>query len=249
MELYVEEGVLAGQVFYLERDVAVFGRGGETAGERIALPEQSVSRQHMRLQRGSQGWVLVDLGSTNGTYLNGQRIREQEPYLLREGDRVALGGMVMVVGPPTGSEPEPEYEEVPEHRSHPALLIGGALLLVVILVGIVIALVVLLQPKKPTETATPVPQMEQLMTALPVPTEMQDLATAVLPLITDLPLPLFGPRQTATPEASVPGGQSFVTSDSLAHHRGATSVGKAGSMAPTPELPPVVAVDSAVMDP
>jgi pSer/pThr/pTyr-binding forkhead associated (FHA) protein len=235
MELFVEEGVLAGQVFHLDQDVAVFGRGGETAGERVALPEQSVSRQHMRLQRGPQGWMLVDLGSTNGTYLNGQRIREQEPYLVRPGDRVALGGMVLVVQQIESLEPGPEEEQVPQRRPHPALLIGGALLLVVVLVGIVIALVVLLQPKKATETATPAPQIEQIMTALPVPTELQDMATAVLPLITDLPLPLFGPRETATPEASLPGGQSLVSSGVLAQQRGATPLREAGLVAVTPE--------------
>ncbi len=235
MELYVEEGVLAGQVFHLEQGAAVFGRGGETAGERIALPEQSVSRQHMRLQREPQGWMLVDLGSTNGTYLNGQRVREQEPYLLSQGDKVALGGMVMVVRQTEAAPPAPEFEQVPEQRPHPALLIGGAVLLVVILVGIVVALVVLLQPKKTEVTATPAPQMEQIMTALPVPTEMQDLATAVLPLITDLPLPLFGPRETATPEASLPGGQLLVRSDTLAHQLGAAPQGAAGPVALTAE--------------
>jgi hypothetical protein len=225
MELYVEEGVLAGQVIHLERDVAVFGRGGETAGERIALPEQSVSRQHMRLQRGPQGWMVVDLGSTNGTYLNGQRIREQEPYPLRQGDKVALGGMVMVVGPTGATEPEPEFEEESDKRPHPALLVGGALLLVVILVGFVIALVLLLQPKRVEETATPAPQMEQIMTALPIPTEVQELATAVLPLLTELPLPLFGPTETATPEASLPGGQLLVNSVTLAHQLGTAPKG------------------------
>jgi hypothetical protein len=235
MELFIEEGVLAGQIFHLEQNVAVFGRGGQTEGERIALPEPSVSRQHMRLQREPQGWMLVDLGSTNGTYLNGQRIRDQEPYLLRPGDKVALGGMVMVVGQTEAPEPDPEQAPVPEQRPHPALLIGGALLLVVVLVGIVIALVVLLRPKRATETATPAPQIEQIMTALPVPTELQDMTTAVLPLITDLPLPLFGPSETATPEASLPGGRSLAASDTLAQKRGSAPLGKVGPVAVIPE--------------
>jgi hypothetical protein len=131
--------------------------------------------------------------------------------------------MVMVVGPTEAVETTPEFEPEPEQKPHPALLVGGALLLVVVLVGIVIALVVLLQPKEAPVTATPAPEMEQIMTALPVPTEMQDLATAVLPLITDLPLPLFGPRETATPEASLPGEQSLVNSD---------LVGRSGELLP-----------------
>jgi pSer/pThr/pTyr-binding forkhead associated (FHA) protein len=235
MELFVEEGVLTGQVFHLEQPVVAFGRGGQTTEERIALPEQGVSRQHMRLQRGPQGWMLVDLGSTNGTYLNGQRIREQEAHLLRTGDKVTLGGMVLVVRESEEPEVGVEQKEVPEQRPHPALLIAGALLLVVALVGIVILLVAVLRPKQSTETATPMPQMEQIMTALPVPTELQDMATAVLPLMTELPLPLFGPKETATPEAALPGGQGLVTSRSLARQMGAAPRGEFGPLAITPE--------------
>ncbi len=50
---------------------------------------------HARLERAGDGWLLTDLGSTNGTRLNGWRIREPVP--VRAGDRVAFGSAVFVI--------------------------------------------------------------------------------------------------------------------------------------------------------
>ena len=55
----------------------------------IALPEINVSRTHAELRFEPQGaWSLTDLGSTNGTFVNG---REISSHLLREGDRITVG--------------------------------------------------------------------------------------------------------------------------------------------------------------
>lgn len=55
----------------------------------IPLPkDESVSRVHARLDRDGENWVLVDLDSTNGTYLNGERIRESK---LKNGDVIEIG--------------------------------------------------------------------------------------------------------------------------------------------------------------
>lgn len=48
-----------------------------------------VSRDHARLQQDGDGWVLEDLGSTNGTYLGQQRLTE--PTVVRPGDRIRVG--------------------------------------------------------------------------------------------------------------------------------------------------------------
>jgi pSer/pThr/pTyr-binding forkhead associated (FHA) protein len=207
MELIVERGNLAGQVLRLRQRVVVVGRGGEPADGRIALPEQSLSRQHARFERTPEGWMVTDLGSTNGTLLNGQKLQAQQPYLLRPGDRLEMGGAVLLVrrveeaeagGAHGGGAPTMA-------RRNPVLLIGGALLLVIVLIAIVAVLVMVLQPKSETTTATPMAPAEQIMTAMPVPTELQDIVTAVVPLIsTELPLPLFGPTGTPTPEAASP---------------------------------------------
>jgi pSer/pThr/pTyr-binding forkhead associated (FHA) protein len=61
----------------------------------LRIPDQAVSRRHCLLlglgdvPAGDRCWVLVDLGSRNGTYLNGQRINR--PHSLRVGDRVQFG--------------------------------------------------------------------------------------------------------------------------------------------------------------
>jgi hypothetical protein len=77
-------------------------------------------------------------------------------------------------------------------------LAAGAFLLVVVLVGIVILLANVLQPAPEATTPTPGAQMQQLMATV-VPTEFQEVVTAVAPLMTSLPLPLLGPASTATP--------------------------------------------------
>ncbi|HEY4465004.1 MAG TPA: DUF1707 and FHA domain-containing protein [Streptosporangiaceae bacterium] len=64
----------------------------------LLIGDLTVSRKHARLERAAEGWLLTDLGSTNGTRLNGWRIRE--PVRLRAGDRVAFGSAVFVMSGP-----------------------------------------------------------------------------------------------------------------------------------------------------
>jgi pSer/pThr/pTyr-binding forkhead associated (FHA) protein len=46
------------------------------------------------IRRGEDTLTLVDLGSTNGTHLNGQRLIPNQPRVLRDGDEVRLGKLV-----------------------------------------------------------------------------------------------------------------------------------------------------------
>ena len=194
MRLVVEQGKLAGHGYDLTRPVIVIGRGQECD---IILDEQQVSRQHARLQQTAQGWTLVDLGSTNGTQVNGQQLAAHAPHALQPGDRLALGSAVLSLQQPVASEPAPQAS--PQRRkTHPALLIGGAVLIAVVLVGVVVGLVLLLQDTE-DETAPggldPLDQIEEILpaptliegitTALPVPTQLEELATS-LPIPTDL---------------------------------------------------------------
>jgi hypothetical protein len=59
------------------------------------VADMTVSRIHARLTRGAVGWILADLGSTNGTRVNGWRVRE--PVALRGGDRVRFGRAAFVM--------------------------------------------------------------------------------------------------------------------------------------------------------
>ena len=57
-----------------------------------------VSRVHCRLTAGATEIEVVDLESTNGTFLNGQRIQKQG--LARAGDRLGIGGVELTVTKP-----------------------------------------------------------------------------------------------------------------------------------------------------
>jgi hypothetical protein len=56
--------------------------------------EQGVSRRHAAIRRGEDTLILIDLGSTNGTYLNGQRLIPNQPRVLRDGDEIRVARLV-----------------------------------------------------------------------------------------------------------------------------------------------------------
>jgi hypothetical protein len=63
----------------------IVGRG---AGSRLVLDHETVSRRHAQVRRTEDGWEILDLDSTNGTWVNGWRV---ERATLRPGDVVHLG--------------------------------------------------------------------------------------------------------------------------------------------------------------
>ena len=66
---------------------------GRVAECTITVPDPKVSRQHAEVRRDREGFVLVDLGSTNGTLVNGRPVREAH---LHDGDRIAIGPATLV---------------------------------------------------------------------------------------------------------------------------------------------------------
>ncbi len=57
----------------------------------IIIDQDSVSRQHARIALSSKSAVLRDLGSTNGTYVNHQRLTPSKPHMLRPDDAIRIG--------------------------------------------------------------------------------------------------------------------------------------------------------------
>ncbi len=57
--------------------------------------DKGVSRQHAIMELGEQSVILYDLGSTNGTYVNGERLRPYHRHSVCDGDEVRLGSLVM----------------------------------------------------------------------------------------------------------------------------------------------------------
>jgi pSer/pThr/pTyr-binding forkhead associated (FHA) protein len=96
--LLVSEGQLLGQRWVIEivpGESFFIGRGSEC---NIVLPERQVSREHVRITTDGQQYTVHDLGSKNGTLLNGQRL--VGTAVLRDGDlmQLALSVTLMFVG-------------------------------------------------------------------------------------------------------------------------------------------------------
>lgn len=59
--------------------------------------EKGVSCRHAAIQKEDQGLIIADLGSTNGTCVNGERLSPHEPCPLRDGDEIRLGNLFLKV--------------------------------------------------------------------------------------------------------------------------------------------------------
>jgi hypothetical protein len=70
----------------------VFSLGRQAACD-VTISDPNVSRRHAEIRPEADGYLLVDLGSTNGTRVNGQRVAE---HALRDGDQVGVGGVTLV---------------------------------------------------------------------------------------------------------------------------------------------------------
>jgi len=77
--------------FSLTRDITVIGRREDCD---LRIPLGDVSRKHCRLVRDGDSLRLEDLGSSNGTYHNGQRVQEA---ILSPGDSIQVGPLVFVL--------------------------------------------------------------------------------------------------------------------------------------------------------
>src|SRR4051812_18663402 len=92
---------------------------GRAQTSALWINETYVSAQHAILRFCSEHWTLRDLGSRNGTFLNGERLKASEELSLRVGDKIAFGKLehewevvsnaapVAMVVPLDGGEPLP----------------------------------------------------------------------------------------------------------------------------------------------
>jgi sigma-B regulation protein RsbU (phosphoserine phosphatase) len=95
--LTVKSGTLAGRRFEFQKNVEV----GRAALIDVELTDPSVSRRHALFAFRVGTWILTDLGSQNGTAVNGKRLRE--PTALRDGDEIRFGAVVVEFrNPPSG---------------------------------------------------------------------------------------------------------------------------------------------------
>jgi hypothetical protein len=89
--LFVRSESKQGQEFEVS-DVVVMGRSDETD---VVIDDPYASEFHLRLVSQENGMMLHDLGSTNGTYVNGRRV--SAPTELKRGDTIQVGKTVMEI--------------------------------------------------------------------------------------------------------------------------------------------------------
>ena len=92
-----------GQEHPLQNDVTRMGRAVENE---IVILDKRSSREHAVIRREGLKIILEDQGSTNGTYLNGERL--QQAVQLRDGDQVKIGDVAFIFHDPEGT-----YVETP----------------------------------------------------------------------------------------------------------------------------------------
>ncbi len=87
-------GTIKGKVWHSEHLL----RSGRLSSLEIVLDDSSVSRKHAEVRIGNDGaWTVIDLASTNGTYVNGQRVPPNEDHPVRPRDIVQFGKVAMIV--------------------------------------------------------------------------------------------------------------------------------------------------------
>jgi len=128
--LVVRRGPQPNQQFLLTRDTVTLGRD---ITNDIVINDPEVSRHHARLVRTATGYSFEDLRSTNGSFINRQRLTT--PYRLNNGDLIGLGETITVmyevvgegaaqtmVAPPGSSAPaasQPIRQAVPASQPAP----------------------------------------------------------------------------------------------------------------------------------
>ncbi len=88
--LFVIQGRDQGKRFDLHNAVMTLGRESANA---IQLHDSEVSRQHAEIREHDEGYMVVDLESSNGLFVNDQQVEQQQ---LRSGDRVQLGRTLLI---------------------------------------------------------------------------------------------------------------------------------------------------------
>ena len=88
--LLVKRGPTAGSTFLIERDETSVGR--DTTSD-VFLDDITVSRTHARIERRGLAFFVHDLGSLNGTYVNGEAVEQTK---LARGDEVQIGKFKLV---------------------------------------------------------------------------------------------------------------------------------------------------------
>jgi pilus assembly protein CpaF len=87
---------------------------GRVPGNDVVLPKGNVSKRHSRIVLKDNRFIVVDLKSTNGTYVNGRKITS--PLVVKEGDKIYVGDFVLTL------EGDPAMSALPSSMKQPSLM-------------------------------------------------------------------------------------------------------------------------------
>jgi predicted component of type VI protein secretion system len=124
--LIIRRGPDAEQQFAITEPAVTVGRHRSCD---IQVDEPEVSRQHARITWSGTGYVIEDLGSVNGTFVNGERI--SAPRVLQDGDVIGLGSRALLAfqvsppahAPPRPASPSPAYAPRPPAKRRSRILV------------------------------------------------------------------------------------------------------------------------------
>ena len=94
-EIFIVSGPEKGRAIPFEADTVVLGRAPEND---IQVEDKSISRFHLRIERRGGQYFIRDLGSKNGTFIEGARIEPEREYAVTEGMPIAVGKTFMSIG-------------------------------------------------------------------------------------------------------------------------------------------------------
>ena len=99
--LLVVQGTDQGNRFPLDVPQLLLGRGSRCD---VRISDSEVSREHARLELQENRWHFIDLGSSNGSFINGKTVRSQ---ILEQGDQIQVGRTILLYH--SGEEPDQSF--------------------------------------------------------------------------------------------------------------------------------------------
>lgn len=73
--------------------LSIYSTLGRASGNAVIIDDSYTSSSHAEIAREGSGWLVRDLGSTNGTYVNGRQVHGQAK--IQPGDEIAIGNVVV----------------------------------------------------------------------------------------------------------------------------------------------------------
>ncbi|MBK6698104.1 MAG: Flp pilus assembly complex ATPase component TadA [Myxococcales bacterium] len=165
---------------------------GRVQGNDLMLPKGNVSKHHARLLFRDGRFIVTDLKSTNGTYVNGRKIAQAT--IVREGDKIYIGDFVLRIesaaaAPAPAPAPQQPEAPTPGGAFQPGPYDGDELE----------------TAARENRNSAPRPPAQPVPSVRPPPIPPQPAAVAAPPPMAPMPAPAGSGRTGANPPISVPG--------------------------------------------